>query len=124
MQTVDSFACRADSWDSRSELKFSSLVAAEGHAKASAVRKMWVRIQQRFKTVTESNKLALSHAYAVPKDGQIGQAYFDRSMPVVNAQLAKAGMRLAALLNAIFDDTAELDFIARPDTDRHPHPTP
>ncbi len=74
--------------------------------------------------VTESNKLALSHAYAVPKDGQIGQAYFNRNMPVVNEQLAKAGMRLAALLNAIFDDSTELDFIARQDTDQHPRPSP
>ena len=45
-------------------------------------------------------------------------------MPIVNEQLAKAGMRLAALLNAIFDDGAELDFIARQDTDQHPRPAP
>ena len=44
---------------------------------------------------TESYKLALSHAYAVPKDGQLGEAYFERCIPVVEKRLAMAGVRLA-----------------------------
>jgi len=53
---------------------------------------------------TESYRLALSHAYSIPKDGKLGQAYFDRCVPVVNQRLAMAGVRLATLLNAIFKD--------------------
>ena len=51
---------------------------------------------------TESYKLALSHAYAIPENGQIGQAYLERCLPVVNERLAMAGVRLATLLNEIF----------------------
>ncbi len=51
---------------------------------------------------TESYRLALSHAYAIPKNGQLGQAYFDRCIPVVNLRLSMAGVRLATLLNATF----------------------
>ena len=51
---------------------------------------------------TESYKLALSHAYAVSGDGQLGQAYFDCSIPVVNERLAMAGVRLATVLNKVF----------------------
>lgn len=38
-------------------------------------------------------------AYAVPESLELGQDYFDRAMPVVEEQLALAGMRLARLLN-------------------------
>ena len=40
------------------------------------------------------------------KDGQLGQAYFERCIPVVNRRLAMAGVRLAELLNRIFTDGA------------------
>ncbi|MCH8881549.1 MAG: hypothetical protein IID34_16915 [Planctomycetes bacterium] len=59
---------------------------------------------------TESHKLAHSNAYDVPKDGRIGQDYFDKNIPVLNERLAVAGVRLAALLNAVFDETKELPF--------------
>ncbi len=59
---------------------------------------------------TESHKLAHSNAYDVPKDGQIGQDYFDKNIPVVNERLTAAGVRLAALLNAVFDETKELPY--------------
>ena len=51
---------------------------------------------------TESYELALSHAYAIPKDGQIGQAYFEQSIPVVEERLAIAAVRLAEVLNTIY----------------------
>ncbi len=51
---------------------------------------------------TESYKLALSHAYAIPKNGQLGQPYVDRCIPVVKRRLSMAGIRLATLLNATF----------------------
>ncbi len=59
---------------------------------------------------TESHKLAHSNAYPVPKDGRIGQGYLNKNIPVVNDRLSMAGVRLAALLNVIFDETRELPF--------------
>ena len=46
----------------------------------------------------------------MPKDGQLGQDYFDKNLPVVNNRLSIAGVWLAALLNVIFDETKELPF--------------
>ncbi len=57
---------------------------------------------------TESYQLARSNAYTIPKDGRIGQDYFDKNIPVIERRLSAAGMRLAALLNVIFDETKEL----------------
>ena len=57
---------------------------------------------------TESQTLAHSNAYDVPKDGQLGQDYLDKNMPVVERRLSMAGVRLAALLNVVFDETKEL----------------
>ena len=48
--------------------------------------------------------------YAIPKDGRLGQDYFDKNIPVVNERLSMAGVRLAALLNVVFDETKELPF--------------
>ncbi len=59
---------------------------------------------------TESHLLARSNAYDVPKDGRLGQDYFDKNIPVVERRLSVAGVRLAALLNVIFDETKELPF--------------
>ena len=59
---------------------------------------------------TESHKLALSNAYALPKDGRIGQEYLDMNILVIERRLSMASVRLAALLNAVFDETKELPF--------------
>jgi hypothetical protein len=53
---------------------------------------------------TESFKLAESHAYAIPKTGQLDRSYMDRNLPVIEERLSVAGVRLGALLNAIFTD--------------------
>ena len=63
---------------------------------------------------TESYKLAVSHAYAIPKGGRIGQDYFERSIPAVEQRLPIAGVRPAALPNAVSDEAAGLDVIAQP----------
>ena len=57
---------------------------------------------------TESYLLARSHAYDVPKDGRIDQDYFDKNIPVIERRLSAAGVRLALLLNVIFDETKEM----------------
>ena len=59
---------------------------------------------------SESYLLARSNAYAVPKDGRLGQDYFDKNIRVVSNRLSVAGVRLALLLNVIFDETKELPF--------------
>ena len=64
---------------------------------------------------TESYLLARSNAYDVPKDGQLGQDYFDKNIPVIERRLSVAGVRLAALLNVIFDETKELPFGVKDD---------
>lgn len=51
---------------------------------------------------TESYHLALSHAYAIPKDGKLGQEYFDHNIPIVNERLKLAGVHLADTLNEVF----------------------
>ncbi len=44
------------------------------------------------------------------KDGRLGQEYLDMNIPVIEWRLSVAGVRLAALLNAVFDETEELSF--------------
>ena len=52
---------------------------------------------------TNESKLA-SDAAMVPKNSDIDQAYFDRSMPVIDQRLELAGLRLASVLNDIFSE--------------------
>ena len=57
--------------------------------------------------VDESHQLAVKYAYLdthgkrIPNRGVIGAEYVERSTPVVESQLMKAGYRLATLLNAL-----------------------
>ena len=48
-----------------------------------------------------------AQAAGIPKDRQLGQAYFERCIPVVEKRLATAGVRLAELLNGVFADGPE-----------------
>lgn len=57
----------------------------------------------------ESYRLALNHAYVVPEDKALGQAYFERNQPVVKERLELAGIRLAQLLNTVFEGPLKLD---------------
>jgi hypothetical protein len=66
-------------------------------------RKAWATLDPSA-WAAESWRLAVSNAYVVPKDGQLGQPYLDTNLPVAERQLQTAGVRLAALLNAIFGD--------------------
>lgn len=52
----------------------------------------------------ESHRLCYAYAYDIPKSGELAEDYFDRCMPVVDRQLAKAGIRLAHMLNKVFVD--------------------
>ena len=51
----------------------------------------------------ESIKMACQWAYKdAPEGAELGTEYWTTRMPFVNYQLAKAGVRLAAVLNSIF----------------------
>ncbi len=56
----------------------------------------------------EAHVAAVEVAYALPEDLTLGDDYYRRSLPVVERQLAVAGLRLARMLNEIF---GEADFL-------------
>ena len=47
----------------------------------------------------ESHDIAKDHVYVLPDDRKLGEEYYRANVPVVDQQLAKAGVRLAKLLN-------------------------
>jgi hypothetical protein len=76
--------------------------------KVTADQKMaWLKGRSRA-WANESNKVAIERVYAgVAADGpptHLDQNYVDKSQSVVDEQLAKAGIRLAKILNDIFKD--------------------
>ena len=73
-------------------------------------RETWSQTLDPVGWATESYKLACDHAYVIPKDGRLGQDYLDLNFPVVNDRLKMAGVRLAALLNVIYDSKQKLPF--------------
>jgi hypothetical protein len=44
---------------------------------------------------------AISNSYKIPDDRRLGDEYVQKNIPVVVAQLGSAGVRLAAVLNAV-----------------------
>ena len=50
----------------------------------------------------ESHDLARDHVYAFSSTNTLDEDYVSRMLPLVEAQLAKAGVRLAAVLNSVF----------------------
>ena len=50
----------------------------------------------------EAHRAAVNVAYRIPKDRHLSKGYFEKSVPVMDALLAKAGVRLALLLNEVF----------------------
>jgi len=51
----------------------------------------------------ESLALSKQSLFAVQRDATLGDAYYEKAMPVVEQRLEQSGIRLAALLNSIFD---------------------
>jgi hypothetical protein len=47
----------------------------------------------------ESHQIAKEHAYVLPEDRKLERDYYEANVPVVDQQLAKAGARLAKILN-------------------------
>ena len=52
---------------------------------------------------TERFNLAESNAYPIPNDRELGHDYFDRKIAVGEQRPAIAGVRLAVMLNEIFE---------------------
>ncbi|HEX7332176.1 MAG TPA: S1/P1 nuclease [Pyrinomonadaceae bacterium] len=50
----------------------------------------------------EAHTLAREYAYDLPSNNRLGNAYYERSMPVVDKQLLRGGMRLARVLDWMF----------------------
>lgn len=50
----------------------------------------------------EAHRAAVDVAYVLPEDLNLGLAYYQRSLPIVDRQLALAGIRLASVLNEAF----------------------
>ena len=47
----------------------------------------------------EAHKVARNHAYRIPRNKRLAQAYYDRTFAVVDEQLLRGGLRLAKILN-------------------------
>lgn len=61
---------------------------------------------------SESSKLACTHAYVladghthIENNYSLNDEWYQRNLPIVETQIAKAGVRLAALLNTLFQPT-------------------
>ncbi len=65
--------------------------------------RQWAAVTDPAVWANESHALTVRYVYDLPKDGKIGQAYFDRCIPIVEERLETAGVRLATRLNSIFD---------------------
>lgn len=56
---------------------------------------------------TESYQLAVTFAYAIPENGKLDEDYVQRNIPIVDARLSIAGVRLALLLNELLGGEGE-----------------
>ena len=54
----------------------------------------------------EAVRVAAEHAYRLPANHELGQAYLDENLPILKQQLFRGGVRLAALLNEIFESAS------------------
>ena len=52
----------------------------------------------------ESVRVAAKNAHRLPVSHELGQAYLDANLPILKQQLFRGGVRLATLLNAIFNE--------------------
>jgi len=47
----------------------------------------------------EGHRIAVAHAYQIPRHRHLGQAYVEENLPIVDLAIIKAGVRLARVLN-------------------------
>ena len=73
-----------------------------------AQRARWAAQRDPRGWADESLALARRHTFETRDGARLGDDYFERELPVVAERLEQAGVRLAALLNAIFDPTGAM----------------
>jgi len=85
---------------------------AHAHALSDAVtaeqRAQWAASRDPNAWASESLLLARAFTFSVGEGDALGDAYYERSIPIVEQRLQQSGVRLAALLNAIFDPAARV----------------
>jgi hypothetical protein len=59
----------------------------------------------------EAHRAAVEVAYRIPKKRKLAKDYFEKSVPVMDELLAKAGVRLARLLNEVFPSSKKTEGI-------------
>lgn len=80
-------------------------LARKIHETPRAIDATWSE-ENLLRWVAESYQLAVDVVYpSVPPDARIGRLYVDAYRPLVDAQLHKAGLRMAALLNSVLVNT-------------------
>jgi len=70
---------------------------------SAAQRERWAEQRDPRAWADESLALARRDTFATRDGARLADDYFERELPVVAERLERAGVRLAALLNAIFD---------------------
>ncbi len=73
-----------------------------------AQRAAWTASREPNEWAGESLSLSRDYTFSVREGAALGDAYYRRSIPVVDERLQQSGIRLAALLNAIFDPAVPL----------------
>ena len=74
-----------------------------GEAITTEQREAWSSDSDPTIWTSESRTFLSSHCYDLPADHEIGQDYQDHCLPVIHRQLQKAGIRLAVLLDKLFE---------------------
>ncbi len=90
-------------WDrmliERQKRNWRSYAAHLSHHLTETSTQRWTKCLDPVTWAGESRLIAKQYAYPIPKDGQLGQEYFDRCVHIVDRRLSTAGVRLAAFLN-------------------------
>lgn len=73
-----------------------------------AQRAQWTASRDPEEWASESLALSRANTFAVRENEALGDGYYDASIVIVDQRLQQSGIRLAALLNAIFDPAAPL----------------
>lgn len=84
-----------NNWETTAARLLASVKAAE--------KSEWTAGLDPTEWANESHQLAVGVAYKARDGDTLAEPYAQRATPVVEAQLKKAGIRLAAVLNQIFD---------------------
>lgn len=66
-------------------------------------RQQWMSVVDPVAWALETHQVALERAYPMAERGEYDAIFIQAALPLLEQQLTKAGLRLAALLNAIFE---------------------